>query len=207
MKKKRRMEGEPEVTFELPVSLDALDERVAEGAMRGVTKRGRGRGGKADGSPRKRVERGPPDRACEGCGRIGLKVWRQGPGGKRTLCNSCGDKHLRGTLGDLKALNAISPGAGASGKSQQERGDATDAGPEQAVPISLPETRDVALQPNPREHAKLTSTLKAVQPIIESFDEEVIVSQPIGASIAAGRIPTVKETSKEVILEVDLYQR
>ena len=96
LKKKRRVEGEPEVTFELPVSLDALDERVAEGAMRGLTKRGRGRGGRTDSTKRKYAERAPLDRACEGCGRVGRKLWRPGPGGKRTrqLIPDANDKWL-----------------------------------------------------------------------------------------------------------------
>jgi len=90
-KKRRRKEDEPEVTFEMPVSLDALDERVAEGAMRSLGARGRGRGrgrggggGKVDDGRRRYGKRAVPGRVCEGCGGEGLKIWRRGPGGKGT---------------------------------------------------------------------------------------------------------------------------
>lgn len=84
-RKKRRKEDKPEVTFEMPVSLDALDERVAEGAMRGTTKRERGRGApKAGEGKRKAGARAVAGRVCEGCAGVGLKVWRRGPGGKGT---------------------------------------------------------------------------------------------------------------------------
>ena len=84
-KKRRRNEIEPEVTFEMPVSLDALDERVAEGAMREMSKGKRGRGkGNADDGRKRSTKRIVPGRVCEGCAGHGLKVWRRGPGGKGT---------------------------------------------------------------------------------------------------------------------------
>lgn len=79
-KKKRRPESS--VTFEMPVSLDALDERVEAGAARGLARRGRGRG-RATPIIRK-FRRGTVGATCEGCARVGLKVWRRGPNGRST---------------------------------------------------------------------------------------------------------------------------
>ena len=84
----KRKGPEPTITFEMPVSLDYLDERVEEGA-RGLTKKAakKGEALKADGTPdlRKRgLKRGVAGRLCEGCAREGLKVWRMGPGGPST---------------------------------------------------------------------------------------------------------------------------
>ena len=89
-KKKRRKEEEPEVTFEMPVSLDALAERVAEGARKGLGKKGRGRGvGTDENGRRTHAKRSLPGRICEGCGKEGRKVWRRGPGGKGTRESRC----------------------------------------------------------------------------------------------------------------------
>ena len=72
--------AEPDVTFELPVSLDQLDEMVAENALKG--KKGKGMDG------RKRTgKRWVAGTVCEGCGRGDKRVWRSGPGGTRT-CKS-----------------------------------------------------------------------------------------------------------------------
>jgi len=69
--------AEPDVTFELPVSLDQLDEMVAENALKG--KKGKGMDG------RKRTgKRWVAGTVCEGCGRGDKRVWRSGPGGTRT---------------------------------------------------------------------------------------------------------------------------
>lgn len=43
---------------------------------------------------------------CQGCGAVGLKIWRKGPNGKATLCSTCGDKFAQGTLGPLGAPDA-----------------------------------------------------------------------------------------------------
>lgn len=43
---------------------------------------------------------------CQGCGQVGLKIWRKGPNGIATLCNPCGDKFAKGTLGPLIAPDA-----------------------------------------------------------------------------------------------------
>jgi len=68
---------EPDVTFEIPVSLDQLDEMVAENALKG--KKGKGMDG------RKRTgKRWVAGTVCEGCGRGDKRVWRSGPGGPRT---------------------------------------------------------------------------------------------------------------------------
>jgi hypothetical protein len=75
--KKGKKALEPEVTFELPVSLDQLDEMVAENAAKG--KKGKGMDG------RKRTgKRWTPGTICEGCGDKNKRVWRSGPGGPRS---------------------------------------------------------------------------------------------------------------------------
>lgn len=81
--KRKRKEAVSDVTFEMPVSLDALDERVEAGAARGLSKRGRSRGRGAAPLVRK-FPRGTAGALCEGCARRGLKVWRRGPGGRGT---------------------------------------------------------------------------------------------------------------------------
>jgi hypothetical protein len=68
------------VTFEMPVSLDALDERVEAGAARGLSKRGRAKGAAVV----RKFPRGTAGALCEGCARRGLKVWRRGPNGRGT---------------------------------------------------------------------------------------------------------------------------
>jgi len=76
-KKGNKRAVEPDVTFELPVSLDQLDEMVAENALKG--KKGKGMDG------RKRTgKRWVAGTVCEGCGRGDKRVWRSGPGGPRT---------------------------------------------------------------------------------------------------------------------------
>ncbi|ORY33713.1 hypothetical protein BCR39DRAFT_518739 [Naematelia encephala] len=111
-KKRKRGEAEEEVMFEMPVSLDQLDERVEEGAMRGMPGRKRG------GAVKKVNKRGEAGRTCEGCARNDVKVWRRGPGGRGTLCQVCGDKFTSGTLGELKA-------PGAAKKQAEQEGDET----------------------------------------------------------------------------------
>ena len=86
-KKKRNQIEEEQVMFEMPVSLDQLDERVEQGARRSVSKRGGklGRPRKLEDPNKKRYgKRYVMGRICEGCGGEGLKVWRRGPGGKGT---------------------------------------------------------------------------------------------------------------------------
>ncbi|WVQ97383.1 hypothetical protein IAU59_004495 [Kwoniella sp. CBS 9459] len=126
-RKRKANEKEETVTFEMPVSLEALDERVEEGAKRGIGRRGRGgrmsfgrnapgsagtsTGGPAegeeDGVKKKKGKRGTEKGICEGCARMGLKVWRKGPNGRGTLCNTCGDLYVAGRLGPLKAPGAM----------------------------------------------------------------------------------------------------
>jgi hypothetical protein len=98
---RKRKALEPEVTFEMPVSFDELDELVEEGAHLVGSKRGRGGAkarGRARGNGRKVDGRSTrvfvtPCRVgfpCEGCGTMGTsknKVWRRGPGGRGT-CES-----------------------------------------------------------------------------------------------------------------------
>lgn len=68
---------EPDVTFELPVSLDQLDEVVAENARKG--KKGKGMDGR-----KRSGKRWIAGTVCEGCGKGDQRVWRSGPGGPRT---------------------------------------------------------------------------------------------------------------------------
>lgn len=74
---------EPTVTFEMPISLDQLDERVAESAAKGKKLKGE------DGRKR-HGKRWVPGTVCEGCGDSGKRVWRAGPGGKGTCKSSIG---------------------------------------------------------------------------------------------------------------------
>ncbi|WVR05973.1 hypothetical protein IAU60_003001 [Kwoniella sp. DSM 27419] len=119
-KGKKRKAAEETVTFEMPVSLDSLDERVEEGAKRAIGRRGRG--GRvsfararnsatamegAEEGRKKKGKRGTEKGTCEGCAREGIKVWRRGPGGRGTLCNQCGDLFVAGKLGPLKAPGAM----------------------------------------------------------------------------------------------------
>jgi hypothetical protein len=126
-KKRKSNANEPAVAFEMPVSLDALDERVEEGAKFAVgRRRGRPSGDKA---PRKSgAGRPPKSRAsvggengeegskklgsrskagaiCEGCASTTVKVWRKGPGGKGTC-----ELHLRllrGILADNDSVQGL----------------------------------------------------------------------------------------------------
>lgn len=103
-KKRKKDEQEEVFAYEMPVSLDALDELVEEGAARLTGgRRGRGRGGGMRGGRSARANDGPsveidengnvrrrygkrskPGAVCEGCAGQGLRVWRRGPGGKGT---------------------------------------------------------------------------------------------------------------------------
>lgn len=86
--------AEPDVTFELPVSLDQLDEMVAENALKG--KKGKGMDG------RKRTgKRWVAGTVCEGCGRGDKRVWRSGPGGTRTR------KSQSASLAKLRLTNSV----------------------------------------------------------------------------------------------------
>lgn len=116
----KRKTLEPEVDFEMPVSFDALDEQVEEGAHR-VSKRGRGTGRTRGRGERKSLQK--PIRIgfpCEGCGVVGTEgntVWRRGPDGAPScectigansciVCQICGNAHAAGTLGPLKCPEA-----------------------------------------------------------------------------------------------------
>jgi hypothetical protein len=83
--KRKKNEVEETVTFEMPVSLDALDERVEVGA-RTVLGKKRGRGGKVpvDDGRKRYGKRWKAGTTCEGCGRSDVRVWRRGPNGKAT---------------------------------------------------------------------------------------------------------------------------
>ncbi|WWD17789.1 hypothetical protein CI109_102231 [Kwoniella shandongensis] len=117
-KKRKAGETEPEVMFEMPVSLEALDERVEEGAKKGLgRKNARGSGA---GPIKRKTKRGVEKGICEGCAREGIKVWRRGPTGKGTLCNACGDLYTTGKLGELKAPGAMKPFLG---EDDDEEGD------------------------------------------------------------------------------------
>lgn len=68
---------EPDVTFELPVSLDQLDAMVADHASKG--KKGKGLDGR-----KRHGKRWVAGAICEGCARTDKSIWRSGPGGPRT---------------------------------------------------------------------------------------------------------------------------
>ncbi|OCF38872.1 hypothetical protein I317_07352 [Kwoniella heveanensis CBS 569] len=146
-RKRKANEKEETVTFELPVSLEALDERVEEGAKRGIGRRGRGgrmslgrnaaaiaatsagdtaEAGEDDGIKKKKYgKRGTEKGTCEGCARSGIKVWRKGPNGRGTLCNNCGDLYVAGRLGPLKAPGAMKTFLG-DGDAAVDEGDGDD---------------------------------------------------------------------------------
>ncbi|RXK40286.1 hypothetical protein M231_02400 [Tremella mesenterica] len=141
MKTKKKGQ-ESNITFEMPVSLDYLDERVEHGAD-GLLKKGWKKGQKVEDDGRKgwhadgrkkHGRRWVEGKVCEGCAGVGLRVWRTGPGGKGTLCNKCGIKYLAGTLGELKA-----PGEATEG--DDERGSTTSEPPNTGL------TNDVDMTP------------------------------------------------------------
>ncbi|WWC58464.1 uncharacterized protein I303_101006 [Kwoniella dejecticola CBS 10117] len=133
--KKTKKGEESAVTFEVPVSYDLLDEKVAEGVKNDLLNvRGAGRIGRkytkrastgADGDKPKRVgikgKRGVQNGICEGCGMENVKVWRRGPTGRGTLCHPCGDLFLAGQLPPLKRPGAMKAFLNANG------GEAEDA--------------------------------------------------------------------------------
>jgi len=87
--KRKRGQAEEEVMFEMPVSLDMLDERVEAGAKKSVNRRvGKLKLGKnkpqGEGRVKNVGKRSKPGMVCEGCARTDQKVWRKGPGGKGT---------------------------------------------------------------------------------------------------------------------------
>ncbi|WVO12989.1 hypothetical protein L204_100598 [Cryptococcus depauperatus] len=107
---RRKKKGKEEtVTFEMPLSLTALDERVEAGAKKVLGKRGRKSGGGSDDRKKEKQKRPYARGICEGCAKEGIKVWRRGPNGKGTLCNTCGDLFTEGKLKekDLKAPGAM----------------------------------------------------------------------------------------------------
>jgi hypothetical protein len=68
---------EPDVTFELPVSLDQLDAMVADNASKG--KKGKGLDGR-----KRHGKRWVAGAVCEGCARADKSIWRSGPSGPRS---------------------------------------------------------------------------------------------------------------------------
>ncbi|TYJ57547.1 hypothetical protein B9479_001629 [Cryptococcus floricola] len=121
-RKGKKKKAETQVEFEMPVSLEALDERVEAGAKKALGKRGRASGG--EGARKEKQKRGVEGGVCEGCAREGIKVWRRGPTGKGTLCNTCGDLFTEGKLkdADLKAPGAMKDILAASAKKGRGRG-------------------------------------------------------------------------------------
>ena len=82
--KKRRNEVEEEVMFEMPVSLDQLDERVELGAQKAVNRKVSKLKKPPNPNQKKYGSRSVAGKICEGCGRSDLKVWRRGPTGNGT---------------------------------------------------------------------------------------------------------------------------
>ncbi|WVW82399.1 hypothetical protein I302_104406 [Kwoniella bestiolae CBS 10118] len=131
---KKKKGEEEKITFELPVSYDLLDEQVERGVRRELLnpkgRRGRrkslglGRagGGNEEGLGEKKVreKRGVQNGVCEGCGRVGIKVWRRGPGGRGTLCNACGDLFVAKQLPPLKKPGAMKAFLGENGDEEDQ---------------------------------------------------------------------------------------
>lgn len=84
-KRKRGQAEEEQVMFEMPVSLEMLDERVELGAKKSVTRRvGKLKMDRKPPTGKKHGKRYVVGMVCEGCARDDQKVWRRGPGGKGT---------------------------------------------------------------------------------------------------------------------------
>ncbi|WVQ70914.1 hypothetical protein IAR50_000439 [Cryptococcus sp. DSM 104548] len=135
-RKGKKKKAETQVEFEMPVSLEALDERVEAGAKKALGKRGRGAGG--EGARKKKQKRGVEGGVCEGCAREGIKVWRRGPSGKGTLCNTCGDLFTEGKLKDtdLKAPGAMKEILAATAKKGKGKGkETTGTAGDEIVPV------------------------------------------------------------------------
>ncbi|WWC86348.1 uncharacterized protein L201_001221 [Kwoniella dendrophila CBS 6074] len=113
---------ESQVTFELPVSYDLLDERVEQGVknnLLNIKKRGGSKPGHKsnsiknqepppqDDGKKRYGKRGFSKGICEGCGKENIKVWRKGPTGKGTLCHPCGDLFVNGKLPPLRRPGAM----------------------------------------------------------------------------------------------------
>lgn len=86
-RKKKKKAAQETVGFEMPVSLEALDERVEASAQKALLGK-RGRAGGGEGARKEKQRRGIEKGICEGCAREGIKIWRKGPNGKGT-CESC----------------------------------------------------------------------------------------------------------------------
>lgn len=107
----RRKGKQPDITYEMPMSFEHLDQLVADKAAKGqlVPKRqsagpvpsAQSRSGTTEDRGRSRA---PVWKVCQGCA-VHKKVWRKGPGGGMTLCKDCGDQFANGNLtaADLKA--------------------------------------------------------------------------------------------------------
>lgn len=82
-RKKKKTAVQETVGFEMPVSLEALDERVEASAQKALLGK-RGRTGGGEGARKEKQRRGIEKGICEGCAREGIKIWRKGPNGKGT---------------------------------------------------------------------------------------------------------------------------
>lgn len=86
--KRKRGQEEDQVMFEMPVSLEMLDERVELGAKKSVNRRvGKLKMERKTLTGKRHGKRYVAGTICEGCARPDQKVWRRGPGGKGT-CES-----------------------------------------------------------------------------------------------------------------------
>lgn len=116
---KKRKAPEPEATCnsEMTITLDSLEEsilrRTAEPLVIDDTLR----------QP-KRMHKPAFDNTspCQGCGVVGVKIWRIGPNGRATLCDKCGDKAKQGTLADRVAPKATAASPPAVNASQMLNG-------------------------------------------------------------------------------------
>ncbi|WWC66517.1 uncharacterized protein I206_100420 [Kwoniella pini CBS 10737] len=141
--KKSKKGEESAVTFEVPVSYDRLDEKVAEGVKNSVLNARGGRSGRkytkrastgGDGGDKPKRQgnkgkRGVQNGICEGCGMENIKVWRRGPTGRSTLCSPCGDLFVAKKLPPLKrpgAMKAFLSANGGGVDGEDEGGDADE---------------------------------------------------------------------------------
>ena len=81
--KRKRGQAEEDVMFEMPVSLDMLDQHVEQGAKKSVNRRvGKLRMEKPN--KKRHGKRYVMGTTCEGCGNNTIRVWRMGPNGPKT---------------------------------------------------------------------------------------------------------------------------
>lgn len=191
-RRKKKKTAQETVGFEMPVSLEALDERVEASAQKALLGK-RGRAGGGEGARKEKQRRGIEKGICEGCAREGIKIWRRGPSGKGTLCNSCGDLFTEGKLqySDLKAPGAMKTllaanqdvsGADAMHNQVEEKNDSVPVKAEQGRTTEEALGDGTAIN---SEEQKETSTqvVQAERPPEHSPQHHAVESQPATQSL------------------------